>query len=164
MIMQRRAKGMTEDRTAQTSRGRSQRRKIRGVVVGVLVGVDELGVPHVDYPGNRRGILAAKSTVRLSADDVDREIGLMFEEADPDRPLILGVIEEPVPLAPPAKPIHATIDGETVTITAESEIVFQCGKASITLSRDGKIQIRGAYLVSRSSGVNRIQGGSIELN
>jgi hypothetical protein len=32
------------------------------------------------------------------------------------------------------------------------------------LSSDGKITTRGTYLLSRSSGVNRIQGGSIELN
>ncbi|MEW5071937.1 hypothetical protein AB1P14_09365, partial [Pseudomonas aeruginosa] len=38
------------------------------------------------------------------------------------------------------------------------------GKASITLTRAGKVIIRGAYLSSRSTGVNRIKGGSVQIN
>ena len=38
------------------------------------------------------------------------------------------------------------------------------GKASITLTREGKVLIRGTYLSSRSSGVNRIKGGSVQIN
>ena len=30
--------------------------------------------------------------------------------------------------------------------------------------RAGKVLIRGAYLLSRSSGVNRIKGGSVQIN
>ena len=48
--------------------------------------------------------------------------------------------------------------------TAESEIVLRCGEASITLTRAGKVLIRGTYLLSRSSGVNRIKGGSVQIN
>ena len=49
-------------------------------------------------------------------------------------------------------------------LTAEREIVLKCGKASITLTRAGKVIIRGAYVLSRSSGVNRIVGGSVQIN
>jgi hypothetical protein len=42
--------------------------------------------------------------------------------------------------------------------------VFRFGQASITLTRAGKVLIRGAYLLSRSSGVNLITGGSVEIN
>ncbi len=38
----------------------------------------------------------------------------------------------------------ATADGERLVLTAEKEIVLECGKASITLTRAGKILIRGA--------------------
>ena len=55
-------------------------------------------------------------------------------------------------------------DGERIVLSAEKEIVLQCGEASITLTRAGKIIIRGAYVSSRSTGVNRIQGGSVEIN
>jgi len=46
---------------------------------------------------------------------------------------------------------------------AEEEIVLCYGKASITLTRAVKVLIRGAYLLNRSSGVNRIKGGSDQL-
>jgi hypothetical protein len=55
-------------------------------------------------------------------------------------------------------------DGEHLELTAEREIVLRCGQASITLTRAGKVLIRGAYVLTRSSGVNRIQGGSVEIN
>ena len=42
--------------------------------------------------------------------------------------------------------------------------MLRCGKASITLTREGKVLIKGAYLSSRSSGVNRIKGGSVQIN
>lgn len=58
----------------------------------------------------------------------------------------------------------ATADGERLVLKAEREIVLQCGKASITLTRAGKVIIRGAYVLSRSSGVNRIVGGSVQIN
>lgn len=56
------------------------------------------------------------------------------------------------------------VDGKKVIIEGQEEIVFTCGQASITLTKAGKILIRGKYLLSRSSGVNRIQGGSVQVN
>jgi uncharacterized protein (DUF2345 family) len=56
------------------------------------------------------------------------------------------------------------VDSERIELTAEKEIVLRCGNASLTLTRAGKILIRGAYVLTRSSGVNRIQGGSVQIN
>ena len=50
-----------------------------------------------------------------------------------------------------------TADGKRVTVSADQEIVLKCGDASITLTAAGKVLIRGAYLLSRSSGANRIK-------
>ncbi len=55
-------------------------------------------------------------------------------------------------------------DGEELTLSAKRQITLQCGKASITLTRAGKVLIRGAYVSTRSSGVNRIKGGSVQIN
>jgi hypothetical protein len=60
--------------------------------------------------------------------------------------------------------MDAEVDGERLVFTAKKEIVLRCGKASITLTRAGKVLIRGIYLLSRSSGVNRIKGGSVQIN
>jgi hypothetical protein len=59
---------------------------------------------------------------------------------------------------------EVSVDGKAVQFNAEEQIVLKCGKASITLTRAGKVIIRGAYLLNRSSGVNRIKGGSVHIN
>lgn len=56
------------------------------------------------------------------------------------------------------------IDGKQVIMEGQEEIVLRCGESSITLSKNGKISIRGKYLLSRSSGVNRILGGAVQIN
>ena len=55
-------------------------------------------------------------------------------------------------------------DGERLVVDARDQLVLRCGKASITLTKAGKVLIQGTYLSSRSSGVNRIKGGSVQLN
>ena len=64
-------------------------------------------------------------------------------------------------------------DGTTATPTpmtdhlvleAGREITIRCGESSITLTAAGKIILRGKYIVSRSSGVQRIKGGSVQIN
>lgn len=56
------------------------------------------------------------------------------------------------------------LDGQRVVLEGKQEIVFKCGEASITLTKAGKILIRGKYLLNRSTGVNRIMGGSVQVN
>jgi len=57
----------------------------------------------------------------------------------------------------------AAIEDELV-FEAKRKITLRCGKASITLYPNGKIALRGEYIVSDAAGVNRIAGGQIELN
>ena len=61
-------------------------------------------------------------------------------------------------------PKDAVIDGKQITFDAEEQIVLRCGKSSITLTKKGKVIIRGAYLLNRSTGVNHIKGGSVKIN
>lgn len=135
--------------------------RVNGAVIGKLVGIGDSGSPLVDFPLNRLGhSLTARSTISFSKEKVGREIVLIFEEDDPQKPIIMGFIHYPEE----AFPINGEIDGEKLNFTAKKEIVLNCGKASITLTRAGKIIIRGTYLLNRSSGVNRIKGGSVQIN
>ena len=61
-------------------------------------------------------------------------------------------------------PKELIVDGKRIVIQGEDEVVFRCGESSITLTKQGKIVIRGKYLVNRASGVNRILGGSVQIN
>jgi hypothetical protein len=149
-------------------------RRINGVVIGVLRRLDDSGSIFVDFPSNpSSALLPARSTVLVKKDDTGREIALMFEEGNPERPMIMGFIQHPESvsstllqkiLSTENKPVNAQIDNRRLTITAEKEIVLQCGKASVTLTKDGKILVRGTYLSSRSSGPNLLKGASVQLN
>ena len=135
--------------------------KINGVVIGTLLGFDDSNKPLVDFPLNHlKESLVARSTVILDKEKRGREVTLMFEDGDLHKPVITGVIQHPEE----TQSINAEIDGERKVITAKKEIVLRCGKASITLTRAGKVIIRGTYLLNRSSGVNKIKGGSVQIN
>ena len=60
--------------------------------------------------------------------------------------------------------IEADVDGRRVRLTAQDEIVLQCGSASVTLRRNGRVVIRGAYVETHSEGTNRIKGGQVQIN
>jgi hypothetical protein len=142
-----------------------QARHIEGVLIGRFIGPDAGGRPLVDiaYPGFTEPI-RARSAVRLAADAVGREVAVLFEQGHPECPLVIGLIQSGVVQPVSHARTDAEIDGERLVFTAQKEIVLRCGQASITLTRAGKVLIRGAYVLSRSSGVNRIKGGSIQLN
>jgi hypothetical protein len=73
-----------------------------------------------------------------------------------DQPLILGLIQ---PMAP-----EVEADGEKLVLEARREMTLRCGKASITMTADGRVTIRGTQVLSRSDGPNRVQGASVQLN
>jgi hypothetical protein len=60
--------------------------------------------------------------------------------------------------------IDADVDGRRVRIVAQDEIVLECGQASITLRRNGRIIVRGTYVETHSEGTNRIKGGQVRIN
>lgn len=141
--------------------------KLDGVVIGTLEGWGDSGSPLVDFQGNPAGEpIEARVTTALDSDARGRQVALLFESGDPERPICVGLLRHPetnlnVPLG---GAVDARVDGERLVLTADKEIVLRCGKATIILTRAGKVIVRGAYLLSRSSGVNRIKGGSIHLN
>ena len=149
---------------------------IKGIKTGALSRIDEDGTVWVDYPGNPAGLLKARLTATVSTllKSVDiSTIGpvmLAFEENDSGRPIVVDAVCETIYAHSPALSVNrdevdnVRIDGQSVTFDAKKEIVLRCGKASITLTRAGKVLIRGAYLLNRSSGVNRIKGGSVQIN
>jgi hypothetical protein len=143
-------------------------RRIDGVVIGTLVGFTDNGAtPLVTYRG-QPGIpaLPARATVDLHGPHIGRDAVLMFEEGDPARPIIVGCIRQPGDRTLPELPgqVEVDADGERLVISAKQGLVLRCGKASITLSPEGKVVIRGTHVVSHASGLSRIKGGSVQIN
>jgi len=142
------------------------------ITVGRLAVLVPGSAPLVDFPDNASGrLIPSRSVVSLQAHQVGREVALAFEDGDSERPIILGVLEDFEVRPTDSSNIEQTsgplrIQGNTdaLCISAARELTLQCGKASITLTAAGKLLLRGAYLLSRSSGVNRIKGGSVQIN
>lgn len=127
---------------------------------------------EVDTPRLRKAIATKQAAV------------LVFEEGDSRRPILVGLLAAPVEQLPrgpagpegmsmlPAPPerqraawvVEADVDGQRVRITGKDEIVLECGKASVTLRRNGKVIIRGTHVETNSSGTNRIKGGQVRIN
>lgn len=152
---------------------------ILGSRVGWVVGIEPgLGL-MVDYEGNTAGPLPALTTVPLDAKSLEQAVAtrqravLLFENGVPTRPLLVGLvqavsstplIDELLEAHAPRQEMEARVDGKRVVIEGQDEIVLACGKASITLRRNGKVIIKGVQLESSAAGVNRIKGGSVQIN
>lgn len=142
--------------------------RIDGVVVGTLIGFTNDGrTPLVVYDGQAgAAALAALSILDLHGAHIGKRVVLQFERGNPERPVILGLVREGQgwPLAEPPGQVEVDVDGERLVVTAKEQLVLKCGKASITLTKAGKVLVQGTYVSQRSSGVMRIKGGSVQLN
>ena len=138
------------------------------VIVGELLALaDEGQVPLVRYPGQPGAeALRARTTVDLHGVHIGQAVVLMFEQGDPLRPLVMGVVRGHAGWPETDRPAQVNVDadGQRLVVNAKDQLVLRCGKASITLTRAGKVLIEGAYVLSRSTGVNRVKGGSVQLN
>lgn len=144
--------------------------------IGRLVGVEPLGKVLVEYGGYGpypARMLAGIGRKELSRPEQrGRELLLVFENGDPERPVIVGLMADPldeliemeVAGASTDENLDLVVDGRRVTIEAEEEIVLTCGKGSIRIRKDGRIVIKGTDLLSRSSGAQRIRGASVNIN
>lgn len=150
---------------------------------GWIVGTGPEGRLLVDFEQNPAGPREARNTVALSPEELNaaistrRPVELRFENGDPGAPVLVRIapaiaLEEwlqdfmPDPDSGPAEDAAEAQARETGTrvIQGQDELVLQCGKASITLRRNGKVIIKGTYVETRSEGVNRIKGGSVQIN
>jgi hypothetical protein len=138
-----------------------------GVVVGTLVAIADAGrSPLVLFSGlHGETAVPARSVVDLHGEHVGKEVVLSFENGDATRPIVMGLLhdESNRPLSA-AGQVEVDTDGQRMIVAAREQLVLRCGEASITLTKAGKILIEGSYVSSQSGGVNRIKGGSIQLN
>lgn len=145
--------------------------------IGRIASVDEKSGIHVTFPGGGEVPLPARITSSAReklhrTDPTGREVLLLFENNDRQRPVVIDTLYslldeitlESTGQREPEPPQEITIDPKQLIFNAEEEIVLRCGEASITLTRAGKIILRGNYLLSRSSGAQRIKGSSIQIN
>jgi hypothetical protein len=98
------------------------------------------------------------------AANVNAEAAEQAEPAGELESLLQAPVSHTVAAAEEPQVIEADIDGRRVKIIARDEIVLECGEASITLRRNGRIIIKGTYVETSSEGTNRIKGGQVRIN
>jgi len=152
-----------------------------GVVIGSVVNVthnDGFKNIFVSFPGNPNSTpIIAKTVLEINSGHEHSEVTLMFDGGNLISPIITGIIQNrEIATEKPTvnntldlgdltdENINAELDVKTLTFKAKDQIKLECGKASITLTKSGKILLRGEYVMSRSTGVNSIKGGSVQLN
>jgi hypothetical protein len=136
------------------------------VVVAEFTGLGDDGAPLVRLPGQADAI-RARTVVALPARLAGRQVLVVHETGRQGAPIVTGVLREEGDAGaalPPGAPFELEVDGQRVALVARQQLVLRCGEASVTLTREGKILLRGTYVSSRSSGVHRIHGAVVEIN
>ena len=141
-----------------------------GIVIGTLAGFNDAMMPLVAYGDNPA--TAAQTLADLREHDIGKRIALQFERGDVQRPIVMGVLKDPADIETAiaelpslgAMPMQAIADGKIIELVALEQLTMRCGKSSITLDKNGHVEIRGIQILTRATGQNRIKGSSISLN
>jgi len=149
------------------------------LTIGDVVDINETGSPLINYPTNSSSApVLALSTIPVGKDAIGRQVAVMFAGHDFQQPVVIGLIRNALDVQAEEEieadltheikandlALNVKVDNEKLVISAEKEIVLQCGESSITLTKAGKVLIRGSYLLNRSSGVNSIKGAAVQIN
>ncbi|MEM1412463.1 MAG: hypothetical protein AAGH19_08890 [Pseudomonadota bacterium] len=139
-----------------------------------ILDVPEPGLARVLLPdqSERQARMTATIASRPPSGLLGREALALFDEGDPERPVLIDLIGAPEGFADTveiddgdeADALDARIDGEQVVIQARERLELRCGKASIIIDAEGKISIKGAHLYNRATGPIRIKGGHVDIN
>ncbi len=143
------------------------------ILTGHLAGVDEDGRVLFSAEGEEGaprpvtiGLALPDGAVVRAARQAQRALVLRTDDATP-RHVLLGLLRDRVVArARDARPgeLEVEVDGETLTLTAQRQIELRCGKSSLLLRRDGRVEIRGAHVVSASTGPNKVKGATVAIN
>jgi len=143
------------------------RSPVYGVVTGQFLGFDSNHEPLVVFPGQAgTAAQAARSITNLQSVSFGADVILQFDQGDVQLPIIMGVIQSPQDWTQEinTQQLDVDTDGHQLQIQAQDKLTLRCGEASITLTRAGKILIKGTYLSSRATGTHRIKGGCVQIN
>ena len=130
---------------------------IDGLAICKVVGVQGK-LPLLSYEFS--GSVHVRQAIAVVGSPQDFKIGSLvcaaFDQNRSDRPIVLGGF---------ACDASKRLSAESgAVISDDTQITLQCGKASIRLTADGTVAIRGTNVASRASQTNRIRGGNVQIN
>lgn len=156
---------------------------VNGVMIAEIASVSETEM-KVQFH-NTTTIVVAQSMVMISELDVGSQCAVMFQQGLIQRPIIMGLLVEPIVSLKHSNPtkkvealtdiddeyIYGTVEEESkdstpevLHIEAKQQIVLQCGEAILYMDADGQVEIRGNRVTTHSKGLNRIKGASVKIN
>jgi hypothetical protein len=134
------------------------------------------GLARVEVPGSPTPIEARvavgldEGALQAAARD-RQEAALLFADGEGERPILLALLRSATPnldaalaVPLPAGARDARVDGRRVEIEGAEEVVLRCGRASLTLQRDGRVVLRGVNVVSQADQVHKVRGGKVQIN
>ncbi|MFO0619526.1 MAG: DUF6484 domain-containing protein [Polyangiaceae bacterium] len=129
-----------------------------------IVALSEQGRILVDIGGSVVPAAISTSaceTELLAAVRASAEVLVLFVDDDPAQPVIVGLLRDRLVLDESTErmPIARSLD-----FGATSAIRLRAGEASMELSADGRVEIRGLEVVSVAEGTNQVIGGSVKIN
>ncbi|MEL7090406.1 MAG: DUF6484 domain-containing protein [Pseudomonadota bacterium] len=136
-----------------------QRDRVDGVVLGEIADIEDGQILVTHALGSSPEPQPARSISWSGALSVGDRVALVFENGDIALPLIFGKLHDQT-----AQVNQVKSDPEQRVIEHPQKVVLKAGDASITLSHDGKVELKGDYIVSTSKGVNRVAGASVKIN
>ncbi len=147
-------KSLTVNSERQESPSDEDRFHLPEVVIGIIVELNNENVPMViwDKKGPSKPV-SARSVIKTDRSKVGRQCTLVFENGDPEKPIITGFLQP-------------EFDVEIVDPIefGESSVVIRCGESRIELRKDGHIIIQGLYIDTQAYGPYRIKGASVSIN
>lgn len=147
-------------------------------LVGTLVGVDDHNRPLVRFAEDplQQSIVAlslvsfpasAKAWLRFPVAVLVNLVG------DSCQPVIVGLLHEQlftspghdrVSDSPSPEYSHHKLNADFINIEGNDEIQFNCGKASLSLKKNGHVIIKGENITNRARKNNKIRGASVQVN
>ena len=152
---------LLQEPSASVDKKPSATKQQNGLHTGYIAEIDDQGYPLVMIDGQQATAIKAQFLCPPEQLTPNAQCALMYQEGLQNMPVIMGVFQNPI--------IALSGDGLTQTqahkkIEANQSIMISCGKASIALSQDGRVEIRGTSVVQHSTGLNRIRGASVKIN
>ena len=143
-----------------------------GALAGHLAGIDEEGrilftehgapAPYAVEIGLPLGDAEVAAAARAG-----RRALVIKPDNQPRQPVLVALLRERISAEARDKTVGepaTRINGQAVAIDAQQSLELSCGRARITLHSDGRIELNGDYLLSRSRGPIKLKGATIDIN
>lgn len=147
----------------------SPQRALSEVALALIQAVNSQGevLLDLDLDGTTTAVWASVAGA-IDESSIGRTAVVMFIAGEWARPLVIGLVHSgdaaQARAAAEAAPPAAAAPEKRVVVEAGDALTLKCGKASLTMQKNGRMILRGTDIASYASGTQRINGAIVEVN